>query len=410
MGLLGVGSTISIGVLTWWLKHSRGEIRKHQQAESELRAVAKEALDARQDAEENERGLRRDLSLLAEQLASSKAPLNLQLFHLQEENARLTGKLEILRSSSSGDGAHFWARSVDPAKRPTDYEKRLRNSIPIILFANQKGGVGKTTLSTNLAAYFAAQGEKTLVIDVDYQGSTTGLMLAQSGERPEEFPSMVDLLFADTLNDLWAGTAIQKVAGCPNLDYVSCWYSFEKLERHLEFLWAADEAGDDVRFRLARAVLSPYVQNNYKRVFIDAPPRMTTGFINAVCASTHLFIPTVVDRVSASAVGTFARQLKELSDSANTVIELAGIIGTMTASPKLPQAASEAVSRANRGAQEVFKTKKDYFMTDAPLVRTTRISWSTEQGIAYLKADANTREMFEVIGRAIAKRVPTRSN
>lgn len=407
IALLGLGSVVSIGVMTWFLKKSRKDIENHQAAESALRATAKEASEARQKAEENERSTNLNLKLALEELKRASGPVEQQHAHLVAENERLSGKLSLLRSSSLGDGAEFWSRKGDPTRRLADYEKLLRNSIPVMLFANQKGGVGKTTLCTNLAAYFATQGERVLLIDLDYQGSATSLLLAQSGQRPEEFPSMVDLLLADNLNDLWSGTAIQKA--CENLDYISCWYSFERLERHLEYVWAANDGEDDVRYRLARAVLSPYVQSTYKRVFIDAPPRMTTGFINGICASTHLFVPTVVDRVSASAIGTFATQFKKLRDSANSVIEFAGIIGTMTAQQKVSKAASVAVDAANKAARKALNSGKDYFLPDATMVRTVKVSYSTEHGIAYLQADANTREMFQVIGKAVAQIAPTRS-
>ena len=407
LGLLGIGSAVSIGVLTWFLKKSRKDIEAHQRAENTLRSSTKEALDARQSAEERERSAVANFEWTKKRLEASRGPADAQSDLIATENVGLRGKLELLRSSFGEDDAAFWARVPDPAKRLADYEKRLRDSIPVLMFANQKGGVGKTTLATNLAAYFAGKGERVLLIDLDYQGSATALMLAQSNSRPDDFPSLVDLLFADKLNELWQGTAIQNAY--PNLDYVPCWYSFQKLERRLEYLWALDETEDDVRYRLAGAVLSPYVQNTYTRVIIDAPPRMTTGFVNGICASTHLFVPTVMDRVSAVAVGTFADQFKKLSDAANPVIEFSGIIGTMTPQRKASQQAVEAVDRANAAVKRVLRTERDFFLRDATMARTIQVSYSTEDGIAYLQADANTREMFEAIGQEVAKRAPKRS-
>ena len=406
LGLLGVGSIVSISVMTWFLRKARQDIELHMATESALRSATADASKAREASEERERASRRSLLLALEELDRRKAPIDEQVSSLQADNERLTNKFALLRSSSGGDGAEFWARNADPSRRMPDYETRLRNSIPIMLFANQKGGVGKTTLSTNLAAYFASLGEKVLVVDLDYQGSATSLMLAQAGQRLDEFPSMVDVLFADELNELWGGTAIQTAA--ENLDYVSCWYSFEKLERRLEYDWALNDSDADVRYRLARALLSPQVQNTYKRVIIDAPPRMTTGFINGMCASTHLFVPTVVDYVSTAAVGTFAAQFKKIRDAANPIIDFSAVIGTMTSQQAVPNIAGTIVAAINRRAGRALNTQKNYFLENATMVRTQKIAYSTEEGIAYLRSDQKTRDMFRVIGESVAQKAPLR--
>lgn len=323
-------------------------------------------------------------------------------------------KIQEVRTASQGDAAEFWSRP--PGPRLQDYEINLRKSIPICLFANQKGGVGKTTLSANLAAAFANQGERVLLIDLDYQGSLTILMLAQAGlELTADFPSMVDLLHTKTLNDLWTKMAVSAVplpkldaAHLPKLDYVSCWYSFEKLERNLEYSWVLDWREDDMRYRLARALLSKDVQNLYDRVIIDAPPRITSGFLNGVCASTHLFVPTVIDRVGAIAVGTFARQVHELQ-VLNPVLKFAGIIGTMTSTLHITQAAMMSANAAENAARAVFNTHDDYFMRETLMKYVPRVSNATEKGLAYFQ-EPETRPMFDAIAKEIKRRAPLRTS
>lgn len=66
----------------------------------------------------------------------------------------------------------FWMAPVDKTKRPT----RSSNSILIITVAAMKGGVGKTTLTANLAAYLDRQNKRVLLIDLDYQGSLSHML------------------------------------------------------------------------------------------------------------------------------------------------------------------------------------------------------------------------------------------
>ncbi|MGD9802279.1 MAG: ParA family protein [Hyphomicrobiaceae bacterium] len=406
MALLGVGSIVSLGVLIWFLKKGRRDIERHADTEAALRLAAKEASDAREKAEEREYRSSINLKLALDKISGLEAPYERQLDALRAENLRFERKFELLREISKGDGAEFWSLQASSTSIPDHYTAALRSSIPILLFANQKGGVGKTTLSTNIAAYFSCRGEKVLLVDLDYQGSATGLLLAQARQRPQEFPSMVDMLFATELDQSWHKTSIQAAAN--NLDYISCWYSFEKLERHLEYAWVLGDSTDDVRYRLARALLSRQIQTTYHRVIIDAPPRMTTGFINGFCAATHLFVPTVVDSVSAGAVGTFASRFNTLSKTANTVVNFSGVIGTMTPRRILAGQALGVVGTINANVRKALGIQADYFMREAVMARSAVIGSAATDGIAYLCAGSDVRAMFDAIGQSIAERAPLR--
>src|SRR6266436_2595638 len=136
---------------------------------------------------------------------------------------------------------------------------------PVILVANLKGGVGKSTLVANLAAYFREAGKRVIVIDGDYQGSLSNMLLAADG--------------------------------CD---------------------------------RAANLLLSNGVADEYDIALIDAPPRLTAATINGFCASTHLLVPTVYDKMSAEAVGTFLHGVRTLKSALNTQIDLLGVVGTLT--------------------------------------------------------------------------------
>jgi chromosome partitioning protein len=342
-------------------------------------------------------------------LRNATGPISEALESANQQVLKLRDLLNRGLAASAGDGAAFWSRV--PSSRPESYQTAIRDSIPILLFANQKGGVGKTTLSANLAAVFADRGEKVLVVDLDYQGSLTSLMRAQANAQGEA-PSTVDLLLSDSLPLHWPQIAIKHVS--ENLHYISCWYTFEKLERNLEYRWVLDDTEDDIRFRLARALLSAEVQRNYDRVIVDAPPRMTTGFLNGFCSATHLFVPTVVDHVSAIAVGTFAGRFRELRSALNPQIEFAGIVGTMTTLRSasgpfdLPNAATAAAADAERYVRKYLNSNASYFIREAVMARTPKVSYSAEEGIAYLQAQ-ETRPMFKALADQIAIRAPLRN-
>lgn len=406
LDLLGIGSLLSVAAFLWLFNKYRRETDRFEAREKELSDAVAEAAKKQRDAEQQAGSAQHQLTLALNALEATNSAGGIGSIVL-DDLASYRSKVELLRSSLGSDDAAFWSKPIEAKHKPANRDNNLRNSIPVLMFANQKGGVGKTTLATNIAAYFADRGERVLVVDLDYQGSATALMFSQSdGYDPDASTSLIDLLFDDNLNELWASACIKRAA--PNLDYIPCWYSFQNTERQLEYRWAMSETNDDVRLRLSRAIHSPQVQETYNRVIVDAPPRFTTGFINGLCASTHLFVPSVVDRLSAAAVGTFATQFKKVRDAANPVVEFSGIIGTMTPQQALSARSADPMERANQSVRRVLGSSVDYFMRNATMARTAAVSYSTDEGIAYLNADARTKKMFQNIGREISDRTDKR--
>jgi cellulose biosynthesis protein BcsQ len=159
----------------------------------------------------------------------------------------------------------------------------------------------------------------------------------------------VDQLLRERVHERWKSEILQVRQ---NLYFIPANYNLEAVERREEYRWAIDDTSDDVRYRLARVLLSDYVQEKFDFVLIDAPPRMTLGFLNGFCASTHLFVPTVVDYASARAVGRFAQQFARLVPKINPLLVFSGIIGTMTnAGPALPNVNATVAKAAEEQAQ-----------------------------------------------------------
>jgi len=410
LALFGLGSvgliTILGIVVARWREDHKNWTSANQRLSSDLDFAKRSAVVA-----ESERDVCAAKLKLTEAQLSNDVSQASEAFHkAQRLLTDMHERLASARAVCVGDSADFWARPV--GIRLATYEADLRDSIPIIMFANQKGGVGKTTLSAGVAACFSLRGERVLAIDLDYQGSLSGMMLAQARIRPikEEFPSRIDQLLRRDLSDRWHDSAIQPVAD--KLDYVSAYYQFEKLERCVEYSWVIGDERDDVRFRLARALLSDYVQAKYNRVIIDAPRRLTLGFINGFCASTHLFVPTVVDSPSALAVGAFARQFRKLVPLINPIIRLSGVIGAMTGQNRknsLPRDASSTANDVEIYVRNALNSADSYFIRNAVMPRSQKISYAAERGIAPLQ-DPRTRLIFDKLADEIAKRAPLRRN
>jgi chromosome partitioning protein len=75
----------------------------------------------------------------------------------------------------------------------------------------------------------------------------------------------------------------------------------------------------DVRYLLAASLLNPRVQSSFDLVIIDSPPRLTTSHIQAMCASTHLLVPTILDGLSGDAVARYLDQIAVHKNGPNGV-------------------------------------------------------------------------------------------
>lgn len=414
--LVGLGTFALIGLLIWLFRRLRKDLAKWEDESKRTTDLKRLAEEAARHAEhrvelaqrEAERA-RKELEELQTIVTSSEDALRRDLTEVKGQLSDATGKIDRALHSTAGGVERFWSRAV--GNRFAAYERQLAESIPILMFGNQKGGVGKTTTMTNLAAAFVARGERVLTIDLDYQGSHSSLMQLQEGLGAKEPESLIDFLFEDTLDPNWQKLCLRRAAN--DLHYIPAFYNFELVERRVEYQWALGAAEDDVRYRLARALLSPEVQQSFDRVLIDAPPRFTLGFVNGFCAATHLYVPTVVDSVSASAVGTFARQFRELRAVINPQIQWAGIIGTMTfVNPTdtllLPGRAEPAATAAERAAQNSLGTNEALFIRKPVIARNADLARATDEGVAYLN-DSHLRSMFDELAKVIEAKAPRRT-
>lgn len=308
-----------------------------------------------------------------------------------------------LRQELVKDDAEIW-RLREPEPLPHLSERLIASGLSVITVGNLKGGVGKTTVTANLAGYFAQRlrpsGKRVLVVDLDYQGSLTATLLQASQKRIDR--SATEYILSGQANGDWLSKVIKEVdAALPGVDLVPSGYTLAAAEDQLMMRWLLHTTDRDIRFNLAEFLLSPQVQQTYKVVLLDVGPRLTTASISALCASTHLLVPTNLDRLSAETIGSLLNRVSSIKQSLGLPIKLAGILGTMTFRDKLSGPEEDALGTIRDGLRE---WEGEGYVFDRTIPRKQILANVAGTDIGY-RRNAAIRSLFNTLGNELAGRI-----
>jgi chromosome partitioning protein len=240
------------------------------------------------------------------------------------------------------------------------------------------------------------------------------MLLPEQLNRQERAGRSIRALLEGSKDDHSAFEAI--FASCPVRDskrdsrVVDCDDPFADLETQLALKWLIGDIDEDIRYNFARVLLSEEVQKNFHRIIIDAPPRITTGFVNALCASTHLVVPFVLDRLSAERVGQTLERIRRMKGQLFPHLELAGVVGTMKGdkTATLRDAERESLEEARRAVQQSWPVYGDYVLENALIPRKQAIADAAGIRIVYPQATSIFDPLGDEIFRRALGRTPPR--
>jgi chromosome partitioning protein len=232
----------------------------------------------------------------------------------------------------------------------------------ILAIVNQKGGVGKTTTTVNLATALAAVNKRALIVDFDPQGNaSTGLGVEQNNRELTSYEVV--------LNDTPVNDAVQKTA-VPNLHIIPATIDLSGAEIEMVSLMRRE-------YRLKDALAN--IHNDYDYILIDCPPSLGLLTLNALAASDAVLIPLQCEFFALEGLSHLVRTVELVRTNLNKDLSIQGIVLTM-------------YDRRNKFTEQIERDVRQYFgdtVYNSVIPRNIRMSEAPSHGKPALIYDMN---------------------
>ncbi len=259
----------------------------------------------------------------------------------------------------------------------------------IFTVANQKGGVGKTTTTVNMAAALASEGFQVLVIDLDPQGNASTALAVDHRE------GVLDV-YSALVDGVPLADVVQPVPHTPNLWCAPATIDLAGAEIELVSLVARES-------RLIRAINAYQAAHNEKHgqpldyIFIDCPPSLGLLTINALVAAREVLIPIQCEYYALEGLGQLRKTVELIRDNLNPALHISAILLTMY----------DGRTRLSQDVADLVRQSFAEVVLSTVIPRSVRISEapSNQQTVLGYDPTSTGAEAYISAGRELAQRI-----